>query len=127
MKIEKFQDLEVWQISRGLVKYVYKLTYGDMFSKDFGLCDQIRRASVSIMANIAEGFGGTTKNFLRYLDCALRSTYEVQSHLYVALDLKYVKKSDFADMYEKINATIGMIKGLIKYLNSFSKKAGKSK
>jgi four helix bundle protein len=85
--ISRFEDIESWQRARDLAAGVYGLSTQGAFRKDFGLRDQIQRACVSIMANIAEGFGrsGATE-FIRYLTIAQASTTEVQSHLYVALD-----------------------------------------
>ena len=83
MTVKKFEDLDCWKESRTLVKTIYSLTGEGLFGKDFGLRDQIRRASVSVMANIAEGFGANSNpEFVRFLKFAVRSCFEVQSHLY---------------------------------------------
>ncbi|MGB7207276.1 MAG: four helix bundle protein [Pyrinomonadaceae bacterium] len=84
----KFEDIVAWQKAREPNRLIYKITTEGNFSKDFDLRSQIRRASTSIMANIAEGFGRRSDNeFANFLNIAHASTYEVQSHLYIALDL----------------------------------------
>jgi len=87
--ISRFEDIESWRRARELGAEVYGLSTKGAFSKAFGLRDQIQRASVSIMANIAEGFrrNGATE-FIRYLTIAQSSAIEVQNHLYIALDLR---------------------------------------
>ena len=116
-KIEKFEDIVAWQRARELVNHVYKITTDGRFSKDFGLRDQIRRASIPIMLNIAEGFARRTdKEFGHFLFVAHGSVAEVQSALYVALDQKYVNHEDFETLYGRCNEVSRMIPGLIKYL-----------
>ena len=103
MRIERFEDIEAWQVARVLTKEIYCLTQKAPFSKDFGLRDQIQRASVSIMANVAEGFdSGTKKYFANFLSFAFRSASEVQSLLYVALDCGYIVKDDFDRTFELV-------------------------
>lgn len=87
------------------------------FARDYGLRDQIQRASVSIMANIAEGFDSNSdEEFIRFLRYALRSATEVQSHLYVALDQNYIDKPAFDDLYAQAGETKSLISGFIRYL-----------
>jgi four helix bundle protein len=94
--IKRFEDLHAWQSARELVRMVYEDTGQKEFSRDFGLKDQIRRAAVSVMSNIAEGFGsGSDAEFVRFLGIARRSDSEVQSQSYVALDLKYISQEHF--------------------------------
>jgi four helix bundle protein len=84
-----FEEIEAWKKARELTKRIYQISSRGPFSKDFGLRDQARRASVSIMSNIAEGYErGGTKEFLQYLSIAKGSVGELRSHLYVALDQK---------------------------------------
>jgi four helix bundle protein len=86
-KIEKFEDIIAWQKARVLTKEIYTSTRVGLFAKDYGLKDQIQRASVSTMANIAEGFErGGDREFMQYLSTSKGSCGEVKSHLYVALD-----------------------------------------
>ncbi len=118
-KFKRFEDILSWQKARILVKEVYKITFEGNFKKDFGLKDQIRRASVSIMLNIAEGFARkSNKEFSRFLFIAHGSVAEVQSILYIALDLEYINKTTFNQLYNSCNEISKMISGLIKYLSS---------
>ncbi len=95
--ITRFEDIHAWQTSRELTKQIYQLTRLSDFRKDFGLRDQIRRAAVSVMSNIAEGFESKTQAlFLNYLGLAKASAGEVRSQLYVALDLGYITKDQFS-------------------------------
>ena len=94
--VDNFEDLEVWQNARALTARIYKLTRNGEFSKDFGLRDQIRRAAISIVSNIAEGFGRKSNSqFIPFLEIASGSTSEVEAQLYVALDLEYITKEQF--------------------------------
>ena len=112
--IRRFEDIQAWQEARKLVKMVYSLTNKDSFSKDFGMRDQIRRASVSVMANIAEGFDCESKvEFARFLGIARRSAVEVQSILYAALDTEYINNDEFNlhdEQARKTNALTGGFK-----------------
>ena len=119
MKIERFEDVEGWKKGRELTRAIYRLVGNPEFSKDFGLKDQITRASVSVMNNIAEGFdGGSTAEFVRFLVYAQRSATEVMSCLYVALDNEYIPQSDFESTYARAGETRKIIGGFIKYLKS---------
>jgi four helix bundle protein len=116
-KFERFEDILAWQEARELVGKIYRITADSKFAKDFGLGDQIRRASVSIMLNIAEGFARrTNKEFGQFLFVAHGSTAEVQSALYVAMDQQYVSKESFDKLYSDCAEISRMISGLIKYL-----------
>jgi four helix bundle protein len=113
MPITKFEDLIAWQESRTLVKLVYKLAYTGALSKDFGMKDQIQRASVSAMTNIAEGFDcESTVEFARFLGFARRSAVEVQSLLYAALDAEYIAEESFNIHYEQAKKCKALIGGL---------------
>jgi len=117
VKIERFEDIQAWQEARNLTNLIYNLCKGNSFSKDFGLRDQIQRASVSIMSNIAEGFDSQSDiEFIKFLNYSRRSASEVQSHLYVALDQEYIANDKFTEIYEKCRAIKRMIAGFIKYL-----------
>jgi four helix bundle protein len=116
-KIDRFEDIQAWQKARELNKEIYSTTGTHSFSKDFSLRDQVRRASVSIMANIAEGFGRRSKKeFANFLNLAHGSVAEVQCHLYVALDLDYIIKEDFETLYGKAEEVSRMIQGFMQYL-----------
>jgi four helix bundle protein len=111
--ITKFEDLIAWQEARILVKMVYKITSDGSFAKDFGMRDQIQRASVSVMANIAEGFDcESTAEFARFLGIARRSAVEVQSLLYAALDVEHVNQDVFKHHYEQAQKCKALIGGL---------------
>src|SRR5215510_9229573 len=96
----RFEDILAWQKAREATKAVYEITAQGDFARDFGLRDQIRKSSVSIMANIAEGFGRRSdKEFSNFLNIAHGSVAETQSHLYVALDLRYIPQTSFSELY----------------------------
>lgn len=117
MKVTDFRDLRCWQGARELVRVIYLATAGGAFAKDYGLKDQIRRAAVSVMANIAEGFGTQSEaDFMRYLSISIRSAYEVESHLYVAVDLNYLSQKDHKKMEALAANCIHLSKGLIRHL-----------
>lgn len=93
--VQKFEDLIAWQKARMLAKEIYQATNKGEFAKDFGFRDQIRRASVSVMSNIAEGFERTSPaDFMRFLLIAKASCGEVRSQLYLALDVGYINQAD---------------------------------
>ena len=116
-KIEKFEDIESWKLAREVANLVYKISSERNFSRDFALCNQIRRASVSILSNIAEGFErGGNKEFLQFLAIAKGSCGEVRSQLYVALDQEYLDFSSFELICDKLLETSRLLSGLMKYL-----------
>ncbi len=117
--IKRFEDLRAWQSARELVKMIYETTNLPMFSRDFGLRDQIRRAVVSVMSNIAEGFNaGSDAEFVRFLGYARRSNSETQSQCYAALDQKYITEEHFQEIYALANIIERQINSLISYLHS---------
>jgi len=117
--IERFEDIKAWQKARELARTIYRLTAKAKFNKDFGLREQIRKASISVMSNIAEGFARRgDKEFKRFLSIALGSTAEVQSQLYAALDLEYITKKEFQDAYDAAMEVDKLITGFMKYLNA---------
>lgn len=118
MKIERFEDIQAWQKSRELVKGVYLATSGTRaFKQDFSIKDQIRRAAISVMSNIAEGYARRSdKAFANFLYIAHASAAEVQSQLYIALDLKYIAPSDFDKTCDLCADISRQLQGLIKYL-----------
>jgi four helix bundle protein len=119
MGIERFEDIESWKEARELVKEIYEI-FKDL--KDHGFKDQIQRAAVSIMSNIAEGFDrGTNKEFIQFLVVARGSLSEVRSLLYAALDLKYVDEKVFSQLFEKCIKIANLINGFIRYLKSSHK------
>ncbi len=124
--IQKFEDMELWQKARAIAKAIYQLTEKEKFSRDYGLKDQVRRASVSIMANIAEGFErGSNKEFIQFLFIAKGSAGEVRAQLYVAFDLSYIIKDEFENLSTELLALSKQISGFIKYLKSSNLKGHK--
>ena len=119
MAITRFEDIHAWQAARDLCGIVYGLTRGDKFSRDFALVDQVRRAAVSIMANIAEGFDSRSNSeFIQFLYYALRSASELQSHFYVALDQNYLTQAEFGEIFERTGKTKSLIFPFIQYLRT---------
>lgn len=119
MKITRFEDLDCWQAARILVQHIYNLARNRGFQNDFRLAGQIEAAAISVMANIAEGFvRRSDKEFGQFLFIAMSSVAEVQSHLYVALDLEYVSEEQFKTTYLHADKTARMISALIKYLRA---------
>ena len=126
--IRTFVELDAWRTARELTKLVYLATRNSAFAKDFALRDQIRRASISIMANVAEGFGRSgSGEFIQFLAIAKGSACEVNSHIFVALDQGYISQSDFDRLNEMADRTINLIGGLMKYLQQSSIKGAKYK
>jgi four helix bundle protein len=112
-RIDKFENLIAWQKARELTKEVYQISQQGAFAKDFGLSGQIQRASVSIMSNIAEGFErGGRGEFHQFLSVAKASCAEVRSLLYVALDIKYIKKTEFRNIMDKAEEVGRIVGGL---------------
>lgn len=127
-RIERFEDIEAWKEARKLTQEVYRTTKAGGFNRDPGLRDQLRRASVSSMANIAEGFdGGSSREFQRFLLYALRSSSEVQSHLYVALDQGYLSNDAFKKLYVGSLHVKNLIGGFLRYLRSASRTKSKNR
>ena len=114
---KRFEDIQAWQKARQVTNLIYAVTKKEQFSRDFGLRDQIRRASVSIMANIAEGFARRSdKDFAHFLNISRSSSAEVQSHLYVAIDQGYIEENEFNEIYLALEETSKMIFGLVRHL-----------
>jgi len=110
--ITRFEEIRAWQEARVLTKQVYALTKSGAISKDYGLRDQIQRAVVSAMTNIAEGFDCDSKTeFARFLGIARRSVVEVQSLLYTALDIGYITKDVFDQIFAQAEKTKALIGG----------------
>ena len=115
--IKKFEEIEAWQRARNLVNNIYSITANESINKDFALKGQLIRAGISIMANISEGFGRKSeKEFANFLNIAHASAAEVQSHLYIALDQKYIDKTIFNKLYNECTEISKMILGFQNYL-----------
>ena len=122
----KLEDIITWQKSKTLAIDIYKITYEPLFSKDFGLKDQIRRAAVSVPSNIAEGFGrGGTNEFKNFLSISKGSLYEVKTQLIIAYELGLVEEKLKEQLILNIEEVTGMIAGLIKYLKNTEIKGSK--
>ena len=119
MSWNSFEDIKAWQDARILVREVYAVTATGAWSRDYGLRDQIRRTAVSVMNNIAEGFArGSQAEFRRFLDFSRGSCAEVQSLLYVALDIGYLELSDFQRLRLMTTAPAAKIAGLAQAISS---------
>jgi four helix bundle protein len=119
--IRRFEDIEAWRKARELVQEIYKACARGVLGRDFALRDQICRAAVSSMSNIAEGFSrNSDKDFAHFLDIAKGSVLEVQSLLYVVLDVGYIDKKEFERLYELTDKAASLIGGLIVYLRKRS-------
>ena len=119
MKIKSFEEIDVWKEARKLVNMVYDLTEKTLLRKDFGLKEQIQRAAVSCMSNVAEGFDSDTdQQFIQLLSYTKRSASEVQSELYVALDRKYITNEEFKGVYSQAQVVRKLANGFIRYLRT---------
>jgi four helix bundle protein len=129
MKITRFEDINVWQEARKLVKMVYSvINKSSKFRKDFRLVNQMQDAAVSAMSNIGEGFARrSNREFIQFLFISKSSAAEVQSQLYVALDQEYITQEDFDKTYNQAEIVSKMDSGFIKYLNSQLKQSNKPK
>ncbi|MFP4029813.1 MAG: four helix bundle protein [Candidatus Brocadiia bacterium] len=117
--IERFEDIKAWQRARKLTREIYAATKVKDFARDYGLRDQITRASGSIMHNIAEGFDAESNgDFIRFLGYAKRSCTEVQSQLYVAADQDYIDNETFSRLYTLADETRATIRGFLTYLRN---------
>ncbi|CAG0957728.1 hypothetical protein ANAEL_00438 [Anaerolineales bacterium] len=114
-----FEEIEAWQTARELAKLIYEFTDEGKFARDFGLKDQIRRAAVSIMSNIAEGFESQTQaQFVRYLGVAKASAGEVRAQLYVSRDVNYLTDEKFFKLFQMAEKASRQIARFISYLES---------
>jgi len=105
-----------------LIIKIYKITEGDFFKRDYDLVRQIRRASISISSNIAEGYErNTDREFIQFLYIAKASAGEVRSQLYLALDLNYISEIEFEELFRNVSDISKLISGFIKYLNDSQK------
>ena len=119
MRIERFEDIKAWQEARALTSEVHGLTASPRFKTSQVLKRQLEGSTISIMANIAEGFDcQNDREFIRFLFYALRSTSEVQSHLYVTLDRNLIDKTQFEGVYDQCNSVKNLILGFIRYLKA---------
>ena len=116
-KIERFEDIQAWQEARSLTNEIYTVSGSGQWAKDYALRDQIRRASISVLSNIAEGFERRTDaEFARFLSMAKASASEVKAQLYVALDQDYIDQNQFNDLYERCDKVSRYLGSFIRYL-----------
>ena len=119
--VQQFEDLQVWQDARQLVAVIYAASKARSFNQDFGLRDQIRRAAVSTMSNIVEGFErGTRKEFVQFLNIAKGSNGEVRSQLHVALDQKYLGEKEFAGLRDSAVTLSKKPSAFIRFLEGYA-------
>ena len=125
-RIAKFEDIESWKRARKLANQIYQVTGAGMFARDFRLRDQIRRAAVSILSNIAEGFErGGDKEFLQFLSVAKGSCGEARAQLYIALDRAHISQVQFETLASAAGDVSQLISGLMKYLRKSSLRGSK--
>jgi four helix bundle protein len=126
--LQNFEEIEAWQRARELVREVYLVSGQGVFAKDFALRDQIRRAGVSTMSNIAEGFERDgRREFLQFLSVAKGSAAELKAQLYVAQDQHYIEQTTFERLYAMADTVGKMIGGLMRYLAQTDLKGTKFK
>lgn len=124
--IKRFEDIDSWKSSRELTRQIYELTSSEEFCRAFGLKDQIRRACVSILSNIAEGFErGGDREFLQYLAVAKGSCGEVRAQLYVAYDQGYMSQDRFDSLSKTAVEVSSLLSGLMRYLKQSSLRGSK--
>jgi len=127
-RIKQFEDIEAWQKARELTRAIYAETASGKLSRDFGLRDQMRRAAVSILCNVAEGFErGGDKEFVQFIAIAKGSSAEVRAQLYVALDQGYIDQETFDRLSASAIQINRMLSGLMKYLRTSDYKGSKFK
>ena len=125
-KIERFEDIDAWKKARELTKIIYEVTSQGKLASDFSLKDQLRRAAVSIMANIAEGFEREgNKEFRQFLATAKGSAGEVKALLYVALDAGLTSMEQFQRIRTLADETSRLLAGFLRYLKASDKKGSK--
>lgn len=118
MKIEKFEDIKAWQEARLLVRYIFDvININKTLQREFRFKDQLTSSAVSIMANIAEGFSRrSNREFAQFLFISKGSVAELQSHLYVALDQKFISKDSFDMLYKQLDKIARLLSNFITYL-----------
>jgi four helix bundle protein len=124
--VEAFEDLEAWKKARELTQSIYEICARGEFGRDYGLKDQICRAAVSVMSNIAEGFErGGDKEFFQFLAQAKRSCGEIRSQLYVARDQRYISHEQFDCLVDRSMEISRLIFGLMQYLKKSTMRGNK--
>lgn len=127
-RIERFEDIEAWKLAREVTRMIYAVSTSEKFCRDFALSNQIRRASISILSNIAEGFErGGNKEFLQFLAIAKGSSGEVRAQIYAALDQNYIDEAQFKEISNKLIEISRTISGFMKYLQQSEMRGSKFK
>ena len=117
--IRRFEEIKAWQTARELTRRIYEVSGSGVFSRDYGLRDQMRRAAVSVMSNIAEGFeSGTRPLFVRYLRYAKASAGEIRAQLYVGRDAGHLKEAEFEELFDLADKCSRQLSRFITYLES---------
>lgn len=117
--IKRFEDIEAWQLGRELKRALYMISKRGDFGRDFPLRDQIRRAAMSVTANIAEGFERDgSREFVQFLSCSKGSCGEIQDHLYTAMDARYLPEGEFKQLYEQAGLVARKIGAFMSYLRT---------
>jgi four helix bundle protein len=125
-RIERFEDIESWKLARQVSNRVYDVSSEGAFSRDFALVNQLRRASISIMSNIAEGFERDgNKEFLQFLSVAKGSCGEVRSQLYIASDRGYIDETTFNEICGLLVETSKTVSGFMRYLRQSEERGRK--
>ena len=124
--MKNFEDLDIWKKARQLTQQIYRTAKGDKFSRDHAFRDQIQKAAISVMSNIAEGFErGGNQEFIQFLYVAKASCGEVRSQLYIALDQGYIPEPQSYEMIKSCRRLSGMIPNMIAYLRRSGMKGEK--
>jgi len=127
-RIERFEDIEAWKKARELTKRIYEISDRGNLARDFGLKDQIKRSSISIMSNIAEGFEREGDNeFRQFLSIAKGSVGELKAQLYVALDAGLIAAEEFSGLMSLSDEISRLIAGFMRYLKHSTHKGSKFK
>jgi four helix bundle protein len=125
---KRFEDLEAFQMARELTKQLYRVTGTGRFARDYGLRDQITRAAISVMSNVAEGFErGGDKEFLQFLSLAKGSCGEIRAQLYVGIDQGYIDEQQFTTLVDQASRIGRALAGLMKYLRESQFRGSKFK
>jgi four helix bundle protein len=127
-RIERFEDIEAWKKARGFTRKIYELSDKGNLARDFGLKGQLKRSSISIMSNIAEGFEREGDNeFRQFLSIAKGSVGELKAQLYVAIDAGLISAEEFSGLMSLSDETSRLIAGFMRYLKHSSHKGSKFK
>jgi four helix bundle protein len=119
MKVKTFEDLEIWKLSIEITLDIYRVSSNKKWRHDFSLCDQIRRAVISISSNIVEGFERNNNNeFIHYLKIAKGSAGEARNQLFIAAKLSYISETEYKELSEKLFLLSNKIGSLIAYLSA---------